>query len=52
VWADVFEAVAAAGGPPAEVLLDRSVVKAHRCASGGKGENTLMPSVAKQDSLG
>ena len=37
VWADVFHALAAAGGPPAEVLMDSSAVKAHRSASGGKG---------------
>ena len=32
-----FDAVAAAGEPPAKVLLDNSAVNAHRCASGGKG---------------
>ena len=37
VWAEVFRALAAAGGPPAEVLLDSTSVKAHRCAAGGKG---------------
>ena len=37
VWAEVFQALAAAGGPPAEVLLDSTHVKAHRCATGGKG---------------
>ena len=37
VWADVFHALGAAGGPPAEVLMDSSAVKAHRSASGGKG---------------
>ena len=39
VWAEVFRALAAAGGPPAEVLLDSTHVKAHRCAAGGKGGN-------------
>ena len=34
---EIFHALAAAGGPPAEVLIDSSAVKAHRCASGGKG---------------
>jgi hypothetical protein len=48
VWVDVFEAVAAAGGPPAAVLLDSSVVKAHRCASGGKGGSTPKPSAARE----
>jgi transposase len=36
VWVDIFQALASAGGPPAEVLIDSSAVKAHRCASGGK----------------
>lgn len=39
VWRALFEALAAAGGPPAEVLLDSTHVKAHRCAAGGKGGN-------------
>jgi len=37
VWVDIFQALASAGGPPAEMLIDSSAVKAHRCASGGKG---------------
>ncbi|UOM36750.1 IS5 family transposase [Acuticoccus sp. I52.16.1] len=37
VWIDVFHALAAAGGPPAAILIDSSAVKAHRCAAGGKG---------------
>ena len=37
VWTDIFHALASTGGPPAEVLIDSSAVKAHRCASGGKG---------------
>ena len=36
VWTALFEALASAGGPPAQVLIDSSAVKAHRCASGGK----------------
>jgi len=40
IWMDVFHALASAGGPPAEVLIDSSAVKAHRCASGGKGGNS------------
>ena len=47
VWLDIFHTLAAAGGPPAEVLIDSSAVKAHRCASGGKGGNTRRPSVAR-----
>jgi transposase len=37
VWQRVFRALARAGGPPAELLLDSSHVKAHRSAGGGKG---------------
>ena len=37
VWIDLFQALAGAGGPPAQVLIDSSAVKAHRSASGGKG---------------
>src|SRR5918993_3167238 len=37
VWQAVFEALAAADGPPAEVLLDSTHVQADRCAAGGKG---------------
>ncbi|WP_459678344.1 IS5 family transposase [Acidisoma sp. 7E03] len=33
VWTSLFYALATAGGPPAEVLIDSSAVKAHRCAS-------------------
>jgi transposase len=32
-----FHALAEAGGPAAELLLDSSTMKAHRCAAGGKG---------------
>src|SRR3954462_2619101 len=37
VWMNIFHTLASAGGPPAQVLIDSSAVKAHRCASGGKG---------------
>jgi transposase len=37
VWQAAFTALAAAGGPPAEVLLDSTHIKAHRSAAGGKG---------------
>ncbi len=43
VWTDVFHALASAGGPPAELLIDSSAVKAHRCASGAKGGNSVRP---------
>jgi transposase len=41
VWVDIFHVLASAGGPPAEVLIDSSAVKAHRCASGGKGGSKI-----------
>jgi transposase len=47
VWTEIFHALASAGGPPAQVLIDSSAVKAHRCASGGKGGNTRKPSAAR-----
>jgi transposase len=37
IWTELFEALAAAGGPAAELLLDSTHVRAHRCATGGKG---------------
>jgi len=37
VWADMFHALAEAGGPPSQVMIDSTAVRAHRCASGGKG---------------
>jgi transposase len=39
VWTDIFSALAFAGGPHAQLLIDSTAVKAHRCASGGKGGN-------------
>jgi len=47
VWVDVFAALASAGGPPAELLIDSSAVKAHRCASGGKGGNGTRQSAVR-----
>ena len=46
VWVDLFHALASAGGPPAQVLIDSSAVKAHRSASGGKGGSATKPSGA------
>ena len=40
VWQDVFTTLAAAGGPPAEVLIDSTHMKVHRSAGGGKGGPT------------
>ena len=43
IWTEIFHALASAGGSPAQVLIDSSAVKAHRCASGGKGGNSRRP---------
>ena len=48
VWTDVFHALASAGGPPAQVLIDSSAVKAHRCAGGGKGGSDTKPSAGPE----
>jgi len=47
VWVDLFHALAQAGGPPVQVLIDSSAVKAHRSASGGKGGRKIRPSGAR-----
>lgn len=47
VWVNIFHALATAGGPPAELLIDSSAVKAHRCAAGGKGGSTLRRSAVR-----
>lgn len=47
VWAKVFHALAQADGPPAQVLIDSSAVKAHRSAAGGKGGSKIRPSVVR-----
>ncbi len=47
VWTEIFHALASAGGPPSQVLIDSSAVKAHRCASGGKGGSSRRPSAAR-----
>ena len=47
VWTALFEALAQAGGPPAQVLIDSSAVKAHRSASGGKGGRRRRPSAGR-----
>jgi len=41
VWTRIFRALSQAGGPPAQLLIDSSAVKAHRSASGGKGGSKI-----------
>ena len=47
VWSDLFHALAGSGGPPVQVLIDSSAVKAHRSASGGKGGRKVRRSVVR-----
>lgn len=47
VWGDLFEALAAADGPPSQVLIDSTAVRAHRSASGGKGGSKPRRSAAR-----
>ena len=47
VWEDIFHVLASAGGPAAQVMIDSSAVKAHRCASGGKGGSAARRSAAR-----
>src|SRR5881392_1044660 len=47
VWVALFHALASAGGPPAQVLIDSSAVKAHRSAAGGKGGRKISPSAVR-----
>jgi transposase len=46
IWAELFHALAAAGGPAAELLLDSTHIRAHRCATGGKGGNVTRRSAS------
>jgi transposase len=47
VWIDLFHTLAQTGGPPTQVLIDSSAIKAHRSASGGKGGRKTRPSDAR-----
>ncbi len=47
VWVTLFQALAQAAGPPAEVLINSSAVKAHRSAAGGKGGRKVRRSAVR-----
>ena len=49
VWVRLFRSLAEAGGPPAQVLIDSSAVKAHRSASGAKGGRRARRSVVRAE---
>jgi transposase len=46
IWTDLFLTLTVAGGPPAELLLDSTHVRAHRSATGGKGGSTIRRSAS------
>ncbi len=47
IWVGLFETLARVGGPPAQVLIDSTAVKAHRCGAGGKGGSIARPLAAR-----
>lgn len=46
-WTDILTALADAGRPPSNVMIDSSAGRAHRCASGGKGRSGAKPSAGR-----
>lgn len=46
-WRAIFEALAKPGNGAIALSLDSTSVKAHRCASGGKGGSKVRPSAAR-----
>src|SRR5437868_7814458 len=46
-WRAIFEALAKLGKGAVVLSLDSTSVKAHRCASGGKGGSKIRPSAAR-----
>ena len=47
VWTNIFRALSATGGPPTQLLIDSSAVKAHRSAAGGKGGSATRRSAVR-----
>jgi transposase len=47
VWQELFAALAASEAPPLLGMVDSTSVKAHRCASGAKGESRAKPLAAR-----
>ena len=44
VWEGIFSAIAGADGAPDRLMIDSTIVKAHRSSGGGKGGLWLMVS--------
>jgi transposase len=47
IWSSIFQALANAGGPPAQLLIDSSAVRAHRSAAGGKKGSSIRRSAGR-----
>ncbi|MET4448596.1 transposase [Bradyrhizobium sp. GM2.2] len=47
-WCAIFEALAKPGKDAVALSLDSTSIKAHRCASGGKGGSTIKQSAARE----
>ena len=48
-WCAIFEALAKPGEDAVALSLDSTSIKAHRCASGGKGGSTIRQSAARAE---
>jgi transposase len=48
-WSAIFEALAKPGKDAVALSLDSTSIKAHRCASGGKGGSTIKQSAARAE---
>src|ERR1700744_2366762 len=48
-WGAIFEALAKPGKDTGGLSLDSTSIKAHRCASGGKGGSTIKQSAARAE---
>ncbi len=46
IWEDIFATLAGAGGIPDTLMIDSTIVKAHRCSCGAKGGLSPMLLVA------
>lgn len=50
-WCAIFEALAKSGKDAVVLSLDSTSIKAHRCASGGKGGSTIRQSAARGEAV-
>ena len=47
IWTRIFRALSQVGGPPSQLLIDSTAVRAHRSAAGGKGGNRTRRSAVR-----